>query len=136
MHIGVFAKQGDVKPDTVRYYEKRGLLPKPARGTSGYRVYDQAALNQLRFIRKAQALGFTLDEIQRILSLRGRGKERCRCVIAMGEVTLTETKRKISELEKFREDLRKMLAGWRRLSRQGNPVTGEFCALIEGIPFG
>ena len=80
--IGRLAKLSGVTPDTIRFYERSGLLPKPSRTASGYRVYNDAALNQVRFIRKAQSLGFSLDEIRRIMSLRGHGKETCRCVIA------------------------------------------------------
>ena len=71
--IGQLAKVAGVKPDTVRFYERSGLLPKPARTASEYRLYDEAALNQLRFIKKAQSLGFSLDEVRRILCLRGQG---------------------------------------------------------------
>jgi len=78
--IGELAKQAGVKPDSVRFYERNNLLPKPQRSANGYRVYDEAAPNRLKFIKRAQALGFSLDEIRRILNLRGQGKETCRCV--------------------------------------------------------
>src|SRR5437016_958631 len=100
--IGRLAKLSGVRPDTIRFYERSGLLPKPSRTASGYRVYNDAALNQVRFIRKAQSLGFSLDEIKRIMSLRGRGKETCRCVVSMAEATLTETQSKLEELRKFK----------------------------------
>src|SRR5882724_9647766 len=58
--IGRLAKLAGVKPDTIRFYERSGLLPKPSRMASGYRAYDDAALKQVRFIRKAQSLGFSL----------------------------------------------------------------------------
>jgi DNA-binding transcriptional MerR regulator len=103
--IGRLAKLAGVKPDTIRFYERSGLLPKPSRTASGYRVYNDSALNQLRFIRKAQSLGFTLDEIRRIMSLRGQGKETCRCVIAIAEATLSETETKLNELREFRDKL-------------------------------
>jgi DNA-binding transcriptional MerR regulator len=118
-----------VKPDTVRFYERSGLLPKPQRMASGYRVYDETALVQLRFIRKAQSLGFSLDEIRRILSLRGQGRETCRCVLAMAEATLAETKTKLKELQKFRDALAANLKRWRRQTR--GPMAAQFCALIE-----
>src|SRR2546426_2521241 len=93
--IGQLAKLAGVKPDSVRFYERSGLLPRPERLASGYRVYDDAALKQLRFIKQAQALGFTLDEIKRILSLRGQGNQTCRCVLAMAEATLSETREQL-----------------------------------------
>ena len=76
--IGELARQAGVKADTVRFYEKQGLLSKPTRTAAGYRVYDEAALKQLRFIKQAQSLGFSLQEVHRILNLRGEGKTTCR----------------------------------------------------------
>ena len=127
--IGRLAKLSGVRPDTIRFYERSGLLPKPQRLASGYRIYDDAALKQVRFIRKAQALGFSLDEIQRIMSLRGQGKETCRCVVAMAEATLTETQSKLEELRKFKDTLATNLTRWKRKRR--GPIAAEFCALIE-----
>src|SRR6266496_5665388 len=112
--IGRLAKLSGVKPDTIRFYERYGLLPKPSRTASGYRVYDAATLNQMRFIRKAQSLGFSLDEIRRIISLRGQGRETCRCVIAMAEATLAETETKLKELHQFKDMLTANLTRWKR----------------------
>src|SRR5437762_1771518 len=103
--IGRLAKLSGVRPDTIRFYERIGLLPKAQRLASGYRIYDDAALKQVRFIRKAQALGFSLDEIQRIMNLRGHGKETCRSVVAMAEATLSETQAKLKDLQRFRDAL-------------------------------
>lgn len=127
--IGELAKGAEVKPDTVRFYERNGLLPKPERTTAGYRVYDATALQRLRFIKKAQALGFSLGEIQRILNLRGRGRETCRCVVAIAEATLSETETKLKELQKFRDALALNLKRWKHQAR--GPMAAEFCALIE-----
>jgi MerR family mercuric resistance operon transcriptional regulator/MerR family gold-responsive transcriptional activator of gol and ges genes len=129
--IGQLAKQADVKADTVRFYERALLLPRPERTAAGYRVYDEEALRRLRFIKQAQSLGFTLDEIRRILSLRGQGRETCRCVIAIAEATLTETEEKLRELQNFHDALKKTLARWRRLSGRSGRMAAEFCALIE-----
>jgi DNA-binding transcriptional MerR regulator len=127
--IGRLAKLSGVTPDTIRFYERRGLLPKPSRTASGYRVHNAAALNQVRFIRKAQSLGFSLDEIRRIISLRGQGRETCRCVIAMAEATLAETETKLKELRQFKDTLATNLTRWKRKRR--GPIAAEFCALIE-----
>ena len=126
--IGRLAKLSRVKPDTIRFYERSGLLPKPSRRASGYRIYNDAALSQVRFIRKAQSLGFSLDEIRRIMTLRGQGKETCRCVIAMAEATLAETEIKLNELRKFKDTLATNLTRWKR-TRCG-AIAAEFCALI------
>ena len=127
--IGRLAKLSGVKPDTIRFYERSGLLPKPQRLASGYRIYDNAALKQVRFIRKAQSLGFSLDEIRRIMNLRGQGKETCRCVISMAEATLGETETKLKELRKFKDTLATNLTRWKRKRR--GPIAAEFCTLIE-----
>lgn len=127
--IGRLAKIAGVKPDTIRFYERTGLLPKPGRSSNGYRSYDQPTLDKIRFIRKAQTLGFSLDEIRRILNLRGRGKMTCRCVMAMAEATLSETDLKLKQLRAFRKGLSENLERWKRSPKQ---VAGaEFCALIE-----
>ena len=133
LHIGQLAKLAGVRPDTVRFYEREGLLPWPERSAAGYRIYDEAALKRLRFIKQAQALGFSLDEIRRILSLRGRGKETCRCVIAMAQDTLVETEKKLKELQKFRDVLKANLERWQQSSDQGGRFAAEFCSLIESI---
>lgn len=128
--IGQLAKLAGVKPDTVRFYERTGLLPKPGRSPNGYRSYDEPALDEIRFIRKAQSLGFSLDEIRRILNVRGRGKATCRCVIAMAEATLSETETKLRELQIFRDNLKSNLTRWQKVSGRKQAVA-EFCALIE-----
>lgn len=129
--IGQLARAGGVKTDTVRFYERTGLLGEPARTFAGYRVYDPATVNQLRFIKKAQSLGFTLEEIRRILRLRGHGRETCQCVIRMAEASLGEVETKLRELQAFRDGLAENLARWRRTSGSGGRLAAEFCALIE-----
>ncbi|MBI2924356.1 MAG: heavy metal-responsive transcriptional regulator [Verrucomicrobia bacterium] len=129
--IGKLAALVGMKPDSVRFYERAGLLPKPQRLTSGYRVYDEAALKRLRFIRQAQSLGFSLDEIHRILNLRGQGKETCRCVIGMAEATLSETEERLAEWQTFADSLRAHLRRWKRNVDPGACTAAEFCNLIE-----
>lgn len=127
--IGQIAKLAGVKPDTVRFYERTGLLPRPTRTAAGYRSYDDAATRQLRFVKKAQALGFSLDEIRRILTLRGGGKKTCDRVLAIAEATLDETERRLTDLQTFRDDLKRTVAAWRKPSKKA--CAAEFCALIE-----
>ncbi len=128
--IGQLSKLAGVKPDTVRFYERTGLLPRAKRTAAGYRTYDQVAAKQLLFVKRAQALGFRLDEIRRILGLRGHGRETCRCVVAMAEATLAETETKLKDMQRFRDGLALNLRRWRRASSR-DKVAGEFCALIE-----
>ena len=68
--IGRLAKEVGINLDTVRYYERRGLLPKPPRTASGYRLFPAEAVRRLRFIRRAQEIGFSLRDIRDLLSLR------------------------------------------------------------------
>jgi MerR family copper efflux transcriptional regulator len=128
--IGQLAKLAGVKPDAVRFYERSGLLLKPARTASGYRAYDALAVNRLRFIKKAQALGFSLDEVRRILSLQGQGSACCDSVLAMAEATLEETEMKLRTLRKFRDSLAANVKRWRQLPARRKCAT-EFCELIE-----
>ena len=82
-------------------------------------------------MKRAQALGFSLDEIRRILSLRGSGRATCGCVIAMSEATLAETEQKLHELQTFAGTLKQNLERWRKMSGKGSRVAGDFCELIE-----
>lgn len=129
--IGQLARAAGVKADTVRFYERAGLLAKPARTATGYRLYYPASFDRLRFIKKAQALGFTLDEVKRILSLSGQGSETCECVIRMAEASLEEVETKLRDLQAFRDGLAENLARWRSTSDKGGQLAAEFCALIE-----
>lgn len=128
--IGQLAASAGVKADSVRFYERSGLLPKASRGASGYRLYDSAAVAQLRFIKKAQSLGFSLDEVRRILRLRAAGSSACRSVLAMAEATLEETETKLRELQKFRDSLALNVGRWRKLPAR-TKCAAEFCDLIE-----
>lgn len=130
--IGQLARAAGVKADTIRFYEKQGLLPKPIRAANEYRVYDAAALSRLRFIKQAQALGFTLDEIRRILSLRGQGKETCRCVVSIAEATLSDTEEKLRELQQFHDRLKRAVSEWKSSEARRRNCRAEFCDLIEG----
>lgn len=128
--IGQIARLAGVKTDTVRFYERQGLLPKPERSASGYRLYDQAAVAQLRFVKRAQSLGFSLDEVRRILWLRSTGSSACGSVLAMAEATLEETEAKLLDLQKFRDALAANVERWRKLPEQ-RKCAAEFCDLIE-----
>lgn len=128
--IGQLARLGGVKRDSVRFYERNGLLPKPPRNANGYRAYDEAALTRLRFIKKAQSLGFSLDEVRRILSLRGQGSTTCRSVLAIAEATLAETEIKLRDLQNFRDSLALNVRRWRKAPAR-RKCAGEFCELIE-----
>lgn len=115
MTIGELAKKAGVNVQTIRYYEREGLLPKPHRWSdSGYRDYDDEALNQLRFIRSAKDLGFTLREIKELLDLRVLPGESCAEVRQMIGAKLGDIDRRMKEMRRLRRALVKLDAACRR----------------------
>ena len=107
--IGQLAKRAGVAIDTVRYYERNDLLSPAGRLASGYRRYGEAELKRLRFIRRAKALGFTLEDIRGLLSL---SDERSVAKIKKAaEAKLADVDRRIDELERIREGLRNLVQG-------------------------
>jgi Hg(II)-responsive transcriptional regulator len=110
MKIGELAQRAGVSIDTVRYYERQGLLPAPERMASGYRRYDQDDVARLRFIRRAKALGFTLVEIQELLALSGRRGDDMGELKAAANEKLVDVEAKLAELMRIREGLRTLVA--------------------------
>ena len=108
MGIGALAKRAGVGIDTVRYYERNGLLAPQSRLSSGYRRYTDLELARLRFIRRAQALGFTLKEVRELLSLSAQ-RDVAR-VKRSAQAKLTDVDRRIAELERVRAALSKLIA--------------------------
>ena len=101
MQIGAVAKKAAVSVQTVWFYERQGLLPSPPRKESGYRLYGEADLKRLLFIRQAKALGFSLEEIRMILRMCERGQCPCASVLRLAEQHLETTERQISQLAAF-----------------------------------
>ena len=90
MKIGEVAKQSEVGIETIRYYEREGLLAEPKRRPSGYRQYDQSVVARLKFIRRAKELGFTLAEIRELLGLWFDSNTRCEHVRQRAEQKITD----------------------------------------------
>lgn len=105
MRIGELAGQLRLNPRTIRYYESIGLLPEPERTESGYRDYDDQAAELLTFIKTAQRLGITLDEIREILALRDRGERPCGYVRDVLHRQVGEIDDRIAELRQLRREL-------------------------------
>jgi len=103
--IGELARQVGVNPRTIRYYEQIKLLPRPRRGANGYRVYDQTDAVRLQFIRRARALGFSLDDIGEILAFRERNEAPCLYVLHTIDQKIDEVKGRIADLEGLRQEL-------------------------------
>ncbi len=109
--IGELASQTALSRDTLRYYERLGLVDRPPRTSGGFRIYDEATLGRLRFIKRAQAVGFTLEEIRELVTFDGRGSARCRRVRDLVATKLTELDERLSELRAFRRSLVGSLRG-------------------------
>jgi len=109
MRIGELSKQTGFQIETLRYYEKQGLLEPVARTESGYREYDEESLLQLRFIQQAKSVGFSLSEISELLTLRvERDQHSCGDVKLIAEQKLQQIESKIKELHKMRKALHKI----------------------------
>lgn len=114
MRIGELAAQADVNVQTLRYYERRGLLSPPERLVSGYRTYDATAVRQVRFIRRAQELGFTLQEIRDLLGLWSDSAESCQAVEERASAALGRIDDKIQDLKRMRSGLAQYVAACQR----------------------
>jgi DNA-binding transcriptional MerR regulator len=113
MLIGDIAKQSDVTPATIRYYEEIGLLTPPARSGGGYRRYTADTLEELEFIKKGQGLGFSLDEIGEILKLSRAGEAPCSRVLDLARRNLAAAEERIRQLEAFRDRLASQIDKWK-----------------------
>ena len=106
LRIGELSERCGVSTDTVRFYEREGLLPRPRRSASRYRVYGQEDEGRLRFIRRAQALGLTLDDIRELLSLsQARTVGECRRVAERLRARVAAVDEKLAQLRAFRREL-------------------------------
>ena len=128
MRIGELAKSVGVTPDTIRYYEREGLLPLADRTPSGYRDYGPEVVDDLQFIKKAQALGLRLSAVREVLEISAGGKPPCEHVRATVSARLTEVEQRLKELRALRSTLRATLE---RLDRAPPPQSGCRCAVIE-----
>jgi Cu(I)-responsive transcriptional regulator len=103
--IGELARATGTKAETIRYYERIGLLPKPSRTAANYRSYGSAELARLSFIRRARALGFTIEQVGALLDLADNRARSCEAVDALAKEHLTAIEAKISDLSALRREL-------------------------------
>ncbi len=108
--IGRLARQSGVGVETIRFYERQGLLPPPARTTANYRIYPEQEVRRLHFIRRAKALGFTLREIRELLELRHRTGAEKGEVRQRAEAKIADLDRRIAELERIRAALQHLVS--------------------------
>lgn len=125
--IGQLAKRAGVGVETIRFYEREGLLAEPARLASGYRQYPPEAVDRVRFIRRAQRLGFKLGEVKELLALRENPEAGCRDVREKATAKLTDIDARIADLQAMRADLARLVA---RCEGEG-PASG--CPILTAI---
>ena len=126
MWISEAAQQAGVNVQTIRYYERRGLLPSPPRRTSGYRELPEDTVRRVRFIKRAQELGFSLDEVAELLQLRAAKPRNRARVRAVAERRVQQIEDKIAELEALRKILRTLI-------HQCHEGTTLDCPIIEAF---
>lgn len=127
MRIGELAAEAGVNVQTLRYYERRGLLDIAPRTPSGFREYADNALRQVRFIRRAQHLGFTLEEIRDLLALWTDASQSCLAVERRASATLERIEGKIADLRQMSEALAKYVSACR------NRTSLARCPLLEAL---
>jgi len=126
LSIGDLAKQTGTKVETIRYYERIGLLPSPARTQGNYRVYDARQLDQLSFIRRARDLGFSIDQIRELMGLAEKRDQSCEAVDAIARQHLMEIERKIADLSALHHELSNVIG----LCQRG---TVADCRILEAL---
>lgn len=110
MRIGELASETRVNIETIRYYEREGILPKPGRAANNYRIYSGAHLRRLRFVRRARDLGFTLDEVRVLLSMMDSGDYTCAQVKAVGEKHLGDVQARLADLRRLENALTELVS--------------------------
>jgi len=126
--VGQIAEVVGINVETIRYYEKLKLLPKPKRRESRYRIYDETDLKRLSFIKRAKELGFTLKEIKELFGLKIDSDARCGDVKHLTEHKLKDVDNRISDLKKIRHVLVKLIT-----QCVNEEVSSDECPILESI---
>lgn len=128
---GELADLTGVSRDTLRHYERKGVLPRPLRGHNGYRQYPSEALQRVQLVRRALSVGFTLDELAKVLKVRDAGGAPCEEVRRLAAQKLLNVQDQLRELTELRDDLQKTLRDWdARLARRAR---GKQANLLESL---
>jgi Cu(I)-responsive transcriptional regulator len=114
MNIGELAREADTRPETIRYYERIGLLPAPPRTQGNYRDYSAEHVSRLAFARRARDLGFTIGQIRVLLDLADDKGKSCSAVDAIAREHLAEVKKKLADLSALRRELESLIGQCRR----------------------
>lgn len=132
---GEVARRAGVSVDTLRHYERRGVLRKPQRMANGYRAYPADAVDRVLLIQRALSVGFTLDELARLLRARDAGRPPCREVRVLAERKLRDVERRLLDLTRIREALDRMLRDWDvRLAAAGGGTPARLLESLTSIP--
>ncbi|MBD9485323.1 MerR family DNA-binding protein [Pseudomonas sp. PDM14] len=123
--IGALSRDSGVNLETIRFYERSGLLPAPARSASGYRHYEEVDVRRLRFIRRGRELGFSLDEIRNLLDLAAHPQSPCDAADRMAREHLDAIETRIRDLLSMQAELRKLAD-----CHSGH---AEHCRLLEAL---
>ncbi|TCC61356.1 MerR family transcriptional regulator [Kribbella pittospori] len=127
MRTGELAEHAGVNTETLRYYERRGLLDEPPRTTGGYRDYPASAVELLRFVKRAQELGFSLDEVEELLDLDAGGPVGCDAARALAEHRRLDLAARIRDLQRMHDSLAGLIATC------DLPRDDRSCALLEAL---
>src|SRR5437016_5241621 len=125
LRVGAAAKAAGVGLQTLHYYERLELLPKPKRSAANYRLYSPEAIRRVQFIKKAQAIGMTLEETKQILDLKDHGREPCCQVAELDEKHLREINVRLAQLRAYRRALAKSVSAWRKENLRSEEHTSE-----------
>lgn len=128
MQIGVVAKKVGLSVDAIRFYERNSLLPRAPRTEGGFRRYGDSDVDTLSFVRRVQALGFTLSEVRELLGLRHSRMQPCAPVRRRLEQKLTSVRLKLADLEKLEHELRQALQSCKKEMRKRS----AHCPLLRG----
>jgi Cu(I)-responsive transcriptional regulator len=109
MNIGELARVTDTKPETIRYYERIGLLPLPPRTDGNYRDYSAKHISRLAFARRARNLGFSIEQVRTLLDLADHKEQSCEAVDTIAREHLVEVKRKLTDLAALRRELESLI---------------------------
>jgi len=131
MRSGELAQLSGVSTDTLRHYERIGVLAKAPRTKSGYRQYPPSALDRVRLVRRAISVGFTLEELSRVLRIRDKGGAPCREVRDLAVSKLEEVERRLEELVLVRDHLQMLLKDWD--DRLARTAPGQRAGLLDSL---
>jgi DNA-binding transcriptional MerR regulator len=133
MRTSEVAAQARVKPQTLRYYERRGLLPEPERSASGYRAYGPQAVRLVRFIKQAQDLGSTLDDVESLLHLADGGPESCDGARELAAAKIADLDARIADLQAMRWGLARLVQTCEQpRDRRDCPILAEISSDEQG----